>query len=286
MRIIETIFDLRTSIQTAKQAGQRIGYVPTMGFLHDGHMALVDRARAENQFVVASVFVNPLQFGPNEDFAAYPRKIHQDATLLEQHGCDILFAPSVSTMYPAQENTVVHVQGLSERLCGQSRPTHFRGVTTVVMKFFNIVQPNAAYFGQKDGQQLVIIKQMVQDLNIPIEIVGVPIVRESDGLAKSSRNIYLTEAQRTHATILFRTLQWAKAKIAAGERNAEQLRTEMQNQLTHEPDVLLDYIEIVNQNTLQPVSAIEGDIMIAIAAYIGKARLIDNLQLHMNHEFC
>jgi pantoate--beta-alanine ligase len=281
MRTEKTIETVREFVTDAKRSGKTVGYVATMGFLHEGHMSLVDTARAENDIVVVSVFVNPLQFGPNEDFEAYPRDLNHDAELLDRHHCDLLFAPSAKEMYPAESLTFVQVDKLGEGLCGKTRPIHFRGVTTVVSKLLNIVQPDKAYFGQKDGQQLAIIRRMVKDLNTPVEIVGVPIVREEDGLARSSRNIYLTPEVRPHATILYRTLEWAKAEIETGERNAEKLLKEMNRRLNAEPFVKVDYVEAVDMETLQPVSILKGDIMVAIAAYVGKARLIDNIQIHV-----
>lgn len=282
MQTAKTIEAVRTYVAEAKRNGKSVGYVPTMGFLHEGHMSLVDTARSENDIVIVSVFVNPLQFGPNEDFDAYPRDLIHDAALLESHDCDMLFAPSAEEMYPSESLTYVQVSRLGEGLCGKTRPTHFRGVTTVVSKLLNIVQPNRAYFGEKDGQQLAIIRRMVNDLNMPVEIVGVPIVREEDGLARSSRNIYLTPEVRPHATILHRTLDWVKREIETGERNANKLLQEMRTRLSREPFVTLDYAEIVDLNTLQPISVLNGDFMVAIAAYVGKARLIDNIQIHLS----
>ncbi len=281
MQIVHTIDEVQGHIKDAKQSGKSVGYVATMGFLHDGHMALIDSARRDNDVVVASVFVNPLQFGPNEDFESYPRDIFHDASLLERHHCNILFAPSVVEMYPTESLTHVQVDELGGGLCGKTRPTHFLGVTTVVTKLLNIIQPDKAYFGQKDGQQLVIIKRMVKDLNMPVEIIGVPIVREDDGLAKSSRNIYLTPEVRPHATILHRTLEWVKAQIEAGEHDTRKLLEEMKSRINSEPYVKLDYAEIVDLDMLRPVSTAAGDIMVAVAAYVGKARLIDNVQIHL-----
>jgi pantoate--beta-alanine ligase len=282
MQTAKTIKAVRAYVAEAKRNGKSVGYVATMGFLHEGHMSLVDTARSENDIVIVSVFVNPLQFGPNEDFDAYPRDLFHDTALLESHNCDMLFAPSVEEMYPSESLTYVQVNNLGEGLCGKTRPTHFRGVTTVVSKLLNIVQPSRAYFGQKDGQQLAIIRRMVNDLNMPVEIVGVPIVREEDGLARSSRNIYLSPEVRPHATILYRTLEWVKREIETGERNANKLLQEMRTRLSREPFVTLDYAEIVDLNTLQPISVLDGDFMAAIAAYVGKARLIDNIQIHLS----
>ncbi len=281
MQIIETINDIRKNVADAKQNGKTIGFFPTMGYLHEGHLALVDRAKLENDIVVVSIFVNPLQFGPNEDFDAYPRDISRDASLLKEHGCDLLFAPSTPEIYPVKSLTSVQVAKLGTGLCGKSRPSHFQGVTTVVSKLLNIVQPHRAYFGQKDGQQLIIIKRMVADLNIPVEIIGNPIVREADGLARSSRNIYLTPEERPHAAIVYQTLKWVKCQIESGERDANTLIAAMKNRMENEPYVRLDYAEIVDLDTLQPISRVIEPCMVAVAAFVGKARLIDNIQIHL-----
>lgn len=277
MMIVSTIRDVREYVAQAKAAGRSVGLVPTMGFLHEGHMALVDTARSQNDLVIASIFVNPLQFGPNEDLESYPRDLQRDRQLLESHGCDLVFAPSVDEMYPRPALTSVVLRELSQPLCGQTRPTHFQGVATVVSKLFNIVQPTRAYFGQKDAQQAVIIKRMVEDLNVPVEVITVPIVREADGLAKSSRNIYLTEAERPHATVLHRTLQFAEQAILQGERDGTTLAAAMREKIQSEPMVKLDYAEIVDADSLAPQNHLSGRILIAVAAYVGKARLIDNI---------
>lgn len=277
MMIVSTIRDVREYVAQAKAAGRSVGLVPTMGFLHEGHIALVDTARSQNDIVIASIFVNPLQFGPNEDLESYPRDLQRDRQLLESHGCDLVFAPSVDEMYPRPALTSVVLRELSQPLCGQTRPTHFQGVATVVSKLFNIVQPTRAYFGQKDAQQAVIIKRMVEDLNVPVEVITVPIVREADGLAKSSRNIYLTEAERPHATVLHRTLQFAEQAILQGERDGTTLAAAMREKIQSEPMVKLDYAEIVDADSLAPQNHLSGRILIAVAAYVGKARLIDNI---------
>lgn len=284
MLIASKIQDVRNFVGQARRTGKIVGFIPTMGYLHEGHMALIDKARSENDVVIASVFVNPLQFGPSEDFGAYPRDLNHDASLLEQHHCDVLFTPSTEEMYPSKSLTFVQVEELGTGLCGKSRPGHFMGVTTVVAKLLNIVQPDRAYFGQKDGQQLGMIKQMVFDLNIPVQIVGVPIVRESDGLAKSSRNIYLTNEERPHATILHRTLEWVSEQVQSGERNAQKLCIQMRTMIENEPFVRLDYAEIVDLKTFQPITTLGGHNMAAIAAYVGKARLIDNIQIHLSQD--
>ncbi|GGJ05038.1 pantothenate synthetase [Alicyclobacillus cellulosilyticus] len=279
MKVVHTIAEVRAAVRAARQAGQRVGFVPTMGYLHEGHLALVAAARRDNDLVVVSIFVNPLQFGPHEDYERYPRDLARDTALLREAGCDILFAPSVEEMYPQPMATVVELPELSRPLCGRSRPTHFRGVSTVVCKLFHIVEPDRAYFGQKDGQQLAIIRRMVADLNMPVEVVAIPTVREPDGLAKSSRNVYLTPEERPHATVLYRALMWAKARIDAGERDAAQVAAGMRAMIEAEPMVRLDYAEVVDMATLQPLARIQGDVMLAVAAYVGKARLIDNLPL-------
>jgi pantoate--beta-alanine ligase len=247
-----------------------------MGYLHEGHLALVEAARRAGDFVVASIFVNPLQFGPSEDFERYPRDLEHDLHLLAEHKCDLVFTPDASEMYPRPIETKVVQPALSQRLCGRSRPTHFEGVTTVVAKLFHIVQPDRAYFGQKDGQQVVLIRRMVEDLNFPVEIVTVPTVREPDGLAKSSRNVYLTDEERPHATVLYRALQWAKQEIEAGERSAQRIAEGMRSRISAEPLVRLDYAEVVSADTLEPLETLRGRVMLAVAAYVGKARLIDN----------
>jgi pantoate--beta-alanine ligase len=270
---------LETHIHCRRQEGQ-IGLVPTMGFLHEGHLSLVRQARADSNFVVVSIFVNPTQFGPTEDFDTYPRDFDQDCRLLEAEGVDLLFVPSVEEMYPKGNATSVEVTGnLTKGLCGASRPGHFRGVTTVVSKLFNIVQPHRAYFGQKDAQQLAVIKRLASDLNWGIEIVGMPIIREADGLAMSSRNRKLTPEERRSATLLYRALQLAKARIEAGERNAERVMGIIREIIGKEKLARIDYIEIVSLNDFEPVNQIEGEILIALAVFIGETRLIDNLLL-------
>ncbi|CAM3922532.1 pantoate--beta-alanine ligase [Alicyclobacillus pomorum] len=281
---IHHIHELRKHLNEERRAGKRIGLVPTMGYLHEGHMALVDAARKDNDVVVASVFVNPLQFGPNEDFANYPRDLQHDAELLAAHGCDILFAPSVEEMYPKPMVTQVEVPALSTQLCGKTRPGHFRGVATVVSKLFHIVQPDRAYFGQKDGQQVAVIRRMVEDLNFPIQIVAVPIVREADGLAKSSRNVYLTQEERPHATVLYRALQHGKSLLEKGERSPSVVASAMAEVVSAEPGVRLDYAEAVSLDTLEAPERLSGPTMLAIAAYVGKARLIDNFQLDVRSD--
>jgi pantoate--beta-alanine ligase len=279
---IERIQELRDRLCQSRREGNSIGYVPTMGFLHEGHMQLVDAAKRDNDVVVVSIFVNPLQFGPNEDLEQYPRDLERDMALLNEHGCDILFYPPVDEMYPQPMATVVDLAELGKPLCGQTRPIHFRGVSTVVCKLFNIVQPDFAYFGQKDGQQLAVIRRMVQDLSMSVQIRSVETVREPDGLAKSSRNVYLTDAERPHATVLARALQAARQRIENGERDGAVLAQEMAGTISTEPGVRLDYAEVVSLNTLQPAEHLEGPVMLAVAAFFEKARLIDNVQLTVN----
>ena len=250
-----------------------------MGALHEGHLSLVRAARATSDVVAASIFVNPTQFGPNEDLAKYPRSFDRDCELLESEGVKLLFAPSVDEMYPAGAVTWVTVEELSGKLDGRSRPGHFRGVTTVVSKLFHIVEPDAAYFGQKDAAQVAIIRQMVRDLNLPVEIVVCPIVREPDGLAMSSRNAYLNHDQRKQALVLFRSLSRVKKLVDAGERNAAKLLAAGHEEFSSESSARLDYFEIVNPDTLDPLADVSGGALVVVAAYIGTTRLIDNVLL-------
>ncbi len=255
------------------------GFVPTMGYLHEGHLSLVRRARAENDHVAVSIFVNPTQFGPHEDYNRYPRDLERDLRLLEPLGVDLVFAPPVEEMYPPGFQTWVVVEEVTRPLEGAARPGHFRGVATVVTKLFNIIQPDRAYFGQKDAQQAVVIRRMVQDLNIPVEIVVCPTVREPDGLAMSSRNTYLSPEERRAATVLFRALQAAKARYEQGERDAERLRAIMREVIQAEPLARLDYVSVADPETLQELSRVEDRALLSLAVYIGKTRLIDNILL-------
>ena len=251
-----------------------------MGALHEGHLSLVRAARASSDVVAASIFVNPTQFGPNEDLAKYPRSFEHDCEMLEREGVELLFAPSVEEMYPAGAVTWVTVEGLSEKLDGRSRPGHFRGVTTVVAKLFHAVEPDAAFFGQKDAAQVAIIRRMVRDLNLPVDIVVCPIVRETDGLAMSSRNAYLDPEQRKQALVLHRSLQRVQALATAGERNASKLLAGGREEFARENSVRLDYFEIVDPETLDPVEEVSRGTLVAVAAYVGNTRLIDNFLLH------
>jgi pantoate--beta-alanine ligase len=251
-----------------------------MGYLHEGHLSLIRRARAECDFVVVSIFVNPLQFGPQEDYNTYPRDLNRDTRLAAEAGADVIFHPTPEEMYPAGFQTHVEVEKLSQGLCGAFRPGHFRGVATVVTKLFNIVGPDRAYFGEKDAQQLAIIRRMVRDLNLDVEIVPMPIVRESDGLALSSRNTYLSPAERRAATVLYRALVYGRDLIAAGERDGLRVRDAVRRTLESEPLVSrIDYVAVVDPDTLEEKTTLSGSVMLAVAAYIGKVRLIDNIKV-------
>jgi pantoate--beta-alanine ligase len=279
MRICNDIENMRSACRAARGGGKRLGLVPTMGALHEGHLSLVRAAKASCDIVTASIFVNPTQFGPTEDLAKYPRNFEQDRAFLEKEGVDLLFAPSVEEMYPAGAVTWVTVEGLSGKLDGRSRPGHFRGVTTVVAKLFHIVEPDAAFFGQKDAAQVAIIRRMVRDLNFPVEIVACPIVRESDGLAMSSRNAYLDPKQRKQALVLHRALLRVKGSSEAGEHNAAKLLAAGREEIAGEKSVRLDYFEIVDPNSLDPVEDVTGGALVAVAAFVGTTRLIDNILL-------
>jgi pantoate--beta-alanine ligase len=279
MRICDTIEDMRAACRAARRGGKRLGFVPTMGALHEGHLSLVRAARASCDAVAASIFVNPMQFGPNEDLAKYPRSFERDRELLEKESVELLFAPSVEEMYPAGAVTWVTVEGLSSKLDGRSRPGHFRGVTTVVAKLFHIVEPDAAFFGQKDAAQVAIVRRMVRDLNLPVEIVACPIVREPDGLAMSSRNAYLDPQQRKQALVLHRGLLQVKKSWEEGEREAGKLLTVGRDELAAEKSVRLDYLEIVDSDSLDPVENTAGGALVAVAAFVGMTRLIDNILL-------
>lgn len=274
-----TIADTRRGIAAARAAGKSIGFVPTMGALHEGHAALIRRARAETGFVAVSVFVNPTQFGPNEDFTRYPRTLPDDRIICEREGADLVFAPEAAEMYPAVGRTAVEVAELGDHLCGASRPGHFRGVATVVLKLLNIVQPDRAYFGQKDAQQARIIQQMVRDLDVPTEIIVVPTVREQDGLAMSSRNRYLVPAERQGATVLIQALREIRQRAAAGERDARLLRKTLVERIAATPGAALDYAEIVDADSLRPIDRLSGPALAALAVRFGSTRLIDNIDL-------
>ena len=264
----------------AHRAGQRVGFVPTMGALHEGHLSLVRTARKQSDVVIASVFVNPKQFGPNEDFSKYPRDAEKDSAMLAAEKTNYLFMPSVEEMYPPGATSWVTVEGLSEKLDGRSRPGHFNGVTTVVAKLFNIVQPDFAFFGQKDAAQVAVVSKMVRDLNFDVRIVVCSIVREADGLAMSSRNAYLNPQQRRQALVLYRSLMRVQMLADSGENNAARLKVAGEQVIAEESAVKLDYFEIVNQATLDPVADITGGALVAVAAHVGNTRLIDNIVVH------
>lgn len=275
MKIVETIEEVRKQVKEWKKQGLTVGLVPTMGYLHEGHQSLMEAARKENDKVVVSIFVNPMQFGPTEDLAEYPRDLEHDAKLCEKVGVDLIFHPEPEEMYQPDFCSFVDMTGLTEGLCGKTRPIHFRGVCTVVNKLFNIVQPDKAYFGQKDGQQLAVIRRMVRDLNMDIQIVGCPIIREEDGLAKSSRNTYLSAEERKAALILSQTIAFGK-ELAKTEKDAKKVIAAMKEKIETEPLAKIDYVEAVDAISMQPAETLEGECMLAMAVYIGKTRLIDN----------
>jgi len=277
MRLVHGVKEMQTISRGLREGGRKVGFVPTMGYLHDGHLSLIRLARGMCDTLVVSVFVNPTQFGPSEDFARYPRDLERDKRLCESGGTDILFAPETSDMYPEDFSTYVVEEKLSLPLCGRSRPTHFRGVTTVVAKLFNIVQPTFAVFGQKDAQQAFVIKRMVRDLNFDVEIIVAPIVREKDGLAMSSRNRYLSPKERKEATAIFRALSRVRQMVQEGERRALPLIKVIRDEIVRTETGQLDYAEIVDTKTLSPVEVIDDDVLVAVAAWFGDARLIDNI---------
>lgn len=279
MEIVSTIKEVRAQVKAWKKEGLTIGFVPTMGYLHEGHGSLITKARENNDKVVVSIFVNPMQFGPTEDLASYPRDLEKDSAYCEELGADLIFHPEPEEMYTKDFCSYVDMDILTKELCGLSRPVHFRGVCTVVSKLFHIVTPDRAYFGQKDAQQLAIIRRMVEDLNMDIEIVGCPIVREADGLAKSSRNTYLSKEERKAALCLSRSIQIGQSLIEAGEKDAEKVLTKMKEEINKEALAKIDYVKCVNGLTMQQVTSIEGPILVALAVYIGKTRLIDNFMM-------
>jgi pantoate--beta-alanine ligase len=281
MQVLHTIAEMRQASRAARKSGQRLGFVPTMGALHEGHLSLVREARKQCEAVAASIFVNPTQFGPNEDYNKYPRTLERDSEMLRKESVDFVFAPAADEMYPAGAVTWVIVEDLSERLCGRSRPGHFRGVTTVVNKLFNIVEPDLAFFGQKDAAQVAILKRMVRDLRMGVEIVVCPIVREADGLAMSSRNAYLSASERRAALILSRTLQEVERRFDAGERGAAAMIAEGKRVFGMEPAARLDYLEIVDPETLQTLGTVDRPALVAIAAFVGSTRIIDNVVLEV-----
>jgi pantoate--beta-alanine ligase len=276
---IETIVGMKAACRSVAREGKRLGLVPTMGALHEGHLSLVREAKSQCDVTAVSIFVNPLQFGPTEDFAKYPRTLERDVALLEELGVDLLFTPSVAEMYPAGAKTAVEVDGLSNRLDGGSRPGHFRGVTTVVCKLFEIVRSDRAFFGQKDAAQVAVLRKMVRDLDMDVEIVVCPIVREPDGLAMSSRNAYLNAGQRQQALVLSRSLQLVKSAFDASERDAAKLAQVGMHVVASEPGAKLDYFAIVDTDTLEPVAHAARGTLVAVAAWVGATRLIDNILL-------
>jgi len=281
MILIKSIKRLSDYIRSQKRKKKTIGFVPTMGYLHQGHLSLVRKARKNTDIVIMSIFVNPLQFTPHEDFREYPRDLKRDIKLADSCGVDIIFYPSAKSMYPQDYLTYVNVEKITDVLCGKSRPRHFQGVCTVVAKLFNIVQPDIAYFGQKDAQQAIVIKRMTKDLNMPIKIRVCPIVREKDGLAMSSRNVYLDREEREDATILYKALCKAKELILKGERNPKVIIQRMRDIILSKPRAKIDYVSIVDTKNLEPVKEIRGRLLIALAVWMGKTRLIDNIVLEI-----
>jgi pantoate--beta-alanine ligase len=281
MRIITTIKEMNFLTRTFRLEGKSIGFVPTMGYLHEGHMSLMEKARNENDIVVMSIFVNPLQFGEGEDLEAYPRDFEHDRKAAESKGVDCVFYPSPDEMYPSDSTVKVTVQDRTDVLCGRSRPGHFDGVATVLTKLFNIIMPDRAYFGLKDAQQVAVVEGLVADLNIPVELVPVPTIREDDGLAKSSRNVYLSPLERNQAKELFRSLQLAKELIENGERNPREIIALMEDWLRTHTDAAIDYVSIYSYPQLKPVNALSGKVIVALAVKFSKARLIDNLILEI-----
>ena len=279
MIVVERIDALRATCEDARRAGHTVGLVPTMGYFHEGHRSLMRAARAAHDVVVVTIFVNPLQFGANEDLDAYPRDLAGDSAAAEAEGVDILFTPSLAEMYPEPTRTTVHVDGLTSGLCGAARPTHFDGVTTVVAKLFSIVGPSTAYFGRKDAQQVAVVRRMAADLNLPVEVVGCPLVREPDGVAMSSRNAYLSRSERAAATVLSRALRAVADAVVAGERDPGTVTGLIEATVADEPLVALEYAEARRAGDLEPVGRLDGEVLVAVAAKVGTARLIDNVTI-------
>jgi pantoate--beta-alanine ligase len=284
MLTVRTEGELRRQVASWKAQGRTIGFVPTMGALHEGHLSLIRLARERAERVVASVFVNPTQFGPNEDFSRYPRQPEKDAEMLEAAGCDLLFLPDVATIYPPGNATFVEPAGAAEGLEGACRPGHFRGVATVVLALFNLVRADVAVFGEKDAQQLAVIQQMVRDLHLPVEIVPGPTVREADGLAMSSRNAYLSTEERRAAAVLHRALRAAEGAIVAGERRGDEVRRLLREVLETEPLARIEYAEVVDADSFRPVELLSGRLVLPLAARIGGTRLIDNIRLEIERK--
>ncbi|SIN73553.1 pantothenate synthetase [Acetomicrobium flavidum] len=280
MEVIKSTAEMQEISLRLKREGRIIGLVPTMGYLHDGHLSLIKKARRENDIVIMSNFVNPLQFGPKEDFATYPRDLDRDNKLAESAGVDYVFAPTTEEMYPQGYDTYVEVKGpITEKMCGKSRPGHFKGVTTVVLKLFLITQPDRAYFGQKDAQQAIVIRKMVTDLNVPVKIITCPIIREEDGLALSSRNTYLSSEERLQALALPRALSAGRDMIMKGETDPQKVRLHIKQILESSPGIRVDYVEVIDGDDLSDLSVIKGKVLLAAAVYVGKTRLIDNIDL-------
>lgn len=276
MQVIRTVKEVREKTKEWKRQGLSVGFVPTMGYLHEGHASLMKKAREDCDRVVVSIFVNPMQFGVNEDLDSYPRDLEADSALCAEMGVDLIFHPEVGEMYAEGFCSYVDMNGLTKELCGKSRPVHFRGVCTVVNKLFNIVSPDKAFFGQKDAQQLAVIKRMVKDLNMDVQVVGCPIIREKDGLAKSSRNTYLNAKERQAARILSETIFLGQKLVEEGERDAKRLILAMKENLKREPMASIDYVEAVSMDTIEKIQKLEGSVLVAMAVKIGKTRLIDN----------
>lgn len=276
MKVVKTINEVREQVKEWRKNGESVALVPTMGYLHRGHASLIKKAKSENSRVVVSIFVNPIQFGENEDLDKYPRDLNHDSEVCREYGADLIFNPEPEEMYGKNFQSFVEVNQITTGLCGAKRPGHFRGVTTVVSKLFNIVKPDKAYFGEKDAQQLAVIKKMVCDLNFDIKVIGCPIIREEDGLALSSRNVYLNAEERKAALILNKALKACKASMESGIDNVEKLKNAMKTLIESEKLAKIDYIEIVDSKTLENVETVEEEVLVAIAVYIGKTRLIDN----------
>ncbi len=281
MNIVHTVKEVRQIVKSWRKEGLSIGFVPTMGYLHEGHKSLIKQAVLENDRVVVSIFVNPMQFGPSEDLESYPRDLEHDAALCEKTGAHLIFNPEAQEMYMPDFSSFVDMNGLTQGLCGKSRPVHFRGVCTVVNKLFNIVGADRAYFGEKDAQQLAVIRRMVRDLNMDIEIVGCPIIREEDGLAKSSRNTYLSTLERKAALILSKSLTIGKSLLESGERDAKTIISSITDNINTEPLARIDYVDVVDALSLEKVDKIECSVLVAIAVYVGKTRLIDNFSFEL-----
>lgn len=281
MTVLDRISDLKELVKSQKKAGKSIGFVPTMGYLHDGHVSLVKMSACNNDFTIVSIYVNPTQFGPNEDYSRYPRDMAGDIKKASEAGADVVFMPSDAEMYPDGYNTFIEVYGITDKLCGKSRPGHFRGVCTIVLKLFNIVEPERAYFGQKDAQQVAVVKKMAKDLNMETEIVTCPIIREKDGLAMSSRNVYLNAEERKAAPVLYDTLMDAEALVKNGERDCEKLREYIIGKIMREKLAVIDYVEILDAVTLKYERKLEGSVLVALAVKFGRTRLIDNIVLEV-----